>query len=86
MRFLNEAMALRQSGWVLLMVSAQDEIRLERMKVRGDRLAADMLNHASEQEVERIRADIRGWKLLTNDGTLEELSENVDSLMRDLKL
>lgn len=67
-RQANECEALQKAGFVLVKIVARDEIRLERMNLRGDRFTMDDLNHETEQFIEKLPADY----VFTNNGKGED--------------
>lgn len=83
-RFLNEAKVLQGEGWVLLYIDINDEVRLERMRVRGDDFDADMLKHESEAEVELICGQVKPLWVVGNNGDLAALCSVIDKAMEQL--
>lgn len=61
-RFPNEADALARREWIIVSVSLPEKERLQRLHlIYGDTLTADLLNHPSEQHVDKIKANYRLW-------------------------
>jgi len=85
-RFLNEAKALQGEGWVLLYIDINDEVRLERMRARGDDFDADMLKHESEAEVELICGQVKPLWVVGNNGDPAALCSVIDKAMEQLRL
>ncbi len=71
-RFVNEATALRQRGWIIVRVVASEDIR----KLRIGQGFVDG-GHASEVEQETITVDLE----LVNDGTVSPQDLTFNSLM-----
>ena len=73
-RFLDEFLALKNDGWLLVKVNRdKDDIYNERIGT-GDK------EHRSENELDSIDDDL--WNLIIdNNGTLEELYEKLDEIM-----
>lgn len=80
-RQLNEAKKLKEHGYVIVKVVASDEIRIDRMKKAGDNFRPEMLEHETEKQVDLVSPDY----VVPNDGTLEDLKENVDLLIEMIK-
>ena len=76
-RQVNEAERLRAEGFLILKVVCPEEIRIGRMKALGDKFNLEDLNHETELNVDRIVADFE----IINDGTEEELKEQISSLV-----
>jgi len=64
----NEYSALAKAGFVMVKIVARDEVRLERMNMRGDRYTLDDLNHETERIVDSLPADY----VFTNNGNGED--------------
>lgn len=77
-RFMFEAQALRDEGWLIVGISTPDDIRIERYKVLyGREPRPEELNHESEVEVPAIlkEADI----LVDGTGDVNETIRNIIS-------
>lgn len=72
-RQLNEAKYLRDQGYMILKVYADDEVRKQRIIESGETFSPELFNHETEQQVDSIEYDL----LLINNGTLEELKRDV---------
>lgn len=83
-RFLNEAKVLQGEGWVLLYIDINDEVRLERMRARGDDFDADMLKHESEAEVELICGRVKPLWVVGNNGDQAALCSVIDEAVEQL--
>ena len=81
-RQLNEAKKLKEAGYLIIKVTAPEEIRIERMKASGDNFTKEQLNHETELQVDLIESDIE----IFNDGTPEELENMVKSIMRGVDI
>ena len=68
-RQVNEAVRLKEAGYTIIKVVADEDKRIERMKKAGDNFSPEMLEHETELQVDLIEPDI----LIENNGTLEEL-------------
>lgn len=69
MRQPNEAKRVKENGFVIIKVVADDKERLARMKALGDQFTAADLNHETEQGVDNIEADI----IVYNNGSKKDL-------------
>lgn len=76
-RLVHEADVLRQHGFLGVKVVADDPVRLERLKARGEETGGDEDLHITEREVDLIAPD---WVLVNNDCTLAELKAKIDEL------
>lgn len=76
----NEYRALRERGFVIIRINASDDVRLTRMKREGDVFTPEALNHETERYVDTFDVDYE----ITNDGSLRQLYEQVDAIMRGL--
>lgn len=81
-RQLNEAVRLKEEGFVIVKVTTPEEIRLERMKKAGDVFTAEQLNHETELQVDLIEPDVE----IINDGTLEGLKYMVNRIVRGYEM
>lgn len=77
----NEYDWCKRNGFVIVRVTAPDEIRLERAKQAGDIFEADDLAHETESYVDSFEVDYE----IVNDGSLDELYAKVDELVAKLK-
>lgn len=81
-RFVFEAEALRNNGWVIIKVKTPEDVRLRRGKdALGRDITTQELGHESEAEVNRISSDYL-W-----DGTtpLEEYDDKVRNLLQHIE-
>lgn len=76
----NEHDWCKRNGFVIVRVTAPDEIRLERAKQAGDIFEADDLAHETESYVDSFDVDYE----IINDGSLDELYAQVDEVMREI--
>ncbi|PEM08530.1 hypothetical protein [Bacillus wiedmannii] len=81
MRQENEYHALKALGFTVIKVEADYEIRKQRAIAAGDVFKEEMFNHETELAATACPYD----HLITNNGTLEELTEKVESLLKSLK-
>jgi len=73
----NEYEWCKRNGFVIVRVTAPEEIRLERAKEAGDIFEADDLAHETEQYVDSFEVDYE----IINNGTLFELYAKVDEFI-----
>lgn len=71
----------RNKGFVIVRVSAPDEVRIERALRAGDVFTDDELSHETEQYVGEFEVDYE----IVNDGTVDDLQAKVDELMSEIK-
>ena len=76
----NEYDALKREGFVIIRVTAPEDVRIQRMLAAGDAFNPEDLVHDTEQYVDSFVVDYE----ITNDGTLEELFTQVDRIMAEL--
>lgn len=80
-RQMNEVEFLKAQGYVLVKVETDEELRLQRIKEAGDDYTEEDLNHETELAVDTLPYDV----LLTNNGTIEELTRQVEKLYWDVQ-
>lgn len=73
----NEVDHIKRLGGVLVRVNVSDQVRLERLKQRGDNVTVKELEHETEQYVGKFKADFE----LYNNMALESLERQVDGLL-----
>ncbi|QIW88642.1 hypothetical protein P59_044 [Bacillus phage P59] len=73
----NELENLRLEGYTIIRVECPLEIRIERMKAEGDDFDESVFKFETENYVKDFDVDY----VITNDGTLDELYEQVESIM-----
>lgn len=76
----NEVNWLRDNGFVIVKVEADEDTRIERIKAQGESVDEEALRHKTEQYVDDIEADYT----IPNLGTLDELYGRVDMLLDEL--
>ncbi|MEK4910584.1 dephospho-CoA kinase [Niallia sp. FSL M8-0099] len=76
----NEYEWARANGWIIVRVTAPDELRLARAKAAGDQFDAKDLAHDTEQHVGAFDVDYE----IVNDGTIDELYAKVDAMMSEI--
>lgn len=77
----NEVNWLRENGFVIVKVEADEATRIERIQAQGETVAEEALRHKTELFVDEIEADYT----IPNLGTLNELYTKVDELLAELK-
>lgn len=70
----NEYEVLREEGFVIIRVSAPESTRKQRARARGDDFTEQDLNHETESHIDDFEVDYE----IINDGTLEELANEVE--------
>lgn len=76
----NEYDRCRAEGFVIVRVTAPDELRIERIKQMGEEYDDETLNHETEQYVDTFDVDYE----IRNDSDLDSLYAQVDAIMHDL--
>lgn len=77
----NEYEWARKNGFIVVRVTASDELRIKRAKLAGDEFGEANLTHETEQHVDSFDVDYE----LTNDGDYEDLYAQVDAMMDEIK-
>lgn len=77
-RQVNEVERLRQEGFLIVKVTAPEELRVQRILESGDVFNPEALHHETELQVDLINPDIE----IINDGTLEELMVKVQKMLQ----
>ena len=77
----NELDYCKENGFVIVKLFCDDEIRLQRMKERGDIFKSEDLNHETETQLDSFDYDY--W--IDNNGNFNALTTQVDYILRDLK-
>ncbi|WP_232696154.1 deoxynucleotide monophosphate kinase family protein [Brevibacillus daliensis] len=76
----NEYARLYTEGYVIIRVNASDDTRLERMRSAGDTFDLADLTHDTERYVDVFAVDYE----LNNNGTVRDLYEQIDVVMREI--
>lgn len=76
----NEVRSLKENGFTLIKIVADDDVRVSRMISSGDIFSPEDLNHETEQFAEVVDADIT----IVNNGTIEELQKEVLNIINKL--
>ena len=76
----NEVDWLRENGFVIVKVEADEATRIERIQVQGETVVEEALRHKTELFVDEIEADYT----MPNLDTLSELHAKVDALLAEL--
>lgn len=77
----NEYDWARKNGFIIVRITAPDELRIERARLAGDEFSADNLAHETERYVDGFEVDYE----LHNDGDYHGLFEQIDDMMRDIR-
>lgn len=80
-RQLNEYKYLKENGFLIIKIIAHIETRIARMTKNGDTFNRKALNHDTEKQAEAMPFDY----LIHNDGTLEELHEKLEYVIRNIR-
>ena len=76
----HEYQALVDSGFYIVRVNASLETRIRRMKNNGEIVTPEILEHSTEKYVRNFKVDYE----IDNNGTLEQLHENVEELIQTI--
>ncbi|MGG0667887.1 hypothetical protein ABE073_05075 [Lederbergia citrisecunda] len=79
-RMPNEYEALKKRGFTFIRITVYEEIRRQRMLDRGDNFTDDDLKHHTETFYDTFECEFE----ISNNGTLEELKYQLDSVMDEL--
>lgn len=79
-RMPNEYEVLKEKGYTFLRVVTDEDIRLKRLKDRGDSFKEEDLEHHTESFYNSFHCDY----VIDNNGTLDELHKQIDNLMMRL--
>lgn len=74
-RQVNEAIYLRENGYMIIKVYASDNLRVKRICDAGEVVSLEQFEHDTEKQVDEIVADFA----IVNNGTYAELQEAVDT-------
>lgn len=80
LRQTNEEDFCRKNDFFIIKVESPTELRKKRVLLAGEEWNEEFENHPSEATVDLLKGDI----VITNDGTLEDLEQAVDSLLEKL--
>lgn len=76
----NEFKRLKDEGYTIIRINASDELRIERARKAGDSFTEADLSHETEKYIDGFEVDYE----VTNNGSLEELADQFDEIMRDM--
>lgn len=76
-RQLNEAKRLKEEGFLIVKVTADEELRLKRMQQLGDVFNEEALQHETELNVDLIEPDIE----IFNNESIEHLREAANKIV-----
>lgn len=77
----NECEYCRAKGFVIIRVNCPLQIRLERLRERGDNFDFDTLRHETESYVNTFDVDYE----IDNSGLWRDMAEQVDVIMQEIK-
>ena len=77
-RMPNEYEALKSRDFIFIRINVDEEVRNERMKERGDSFTENDMKHHTETFYDSFECDYE----VSNNGTLEELEEEVHRVMK----
>lgn len=83
-RFLNEAKALLDNGWMLIYLECPLEVRMQRCVNRDGHFDPSTLNHPSEMDVDRILSELGNrpnFYGVSAAGTAEEMNAAIEELI-----
>lgn len=72
--------ALVECGFTIVRINAKPEIRKRRMELAGETISEKIMQHPTEQHIRRFDVDFE----IDNNGTTDQLRDNVKVLMRNL--
>ena len=72
----NEVKYLKEQGFTIVKVVAEDSVRIQRIEAEGDVFSPAMFEHETEQGILKYDCDF----LINNSGTYPELQEQVDNI------
>lgn len=77
----NEYEWAKSNGFIIVRVTAPDELRIERAKAAGDDFSADDLTHETESYVDSFQVDFS----INNNGDLAYLYSQVDEIVKKIR-
>lgn len=77
----NEAVKLKEQGFVIVKVEAPDKVRMERIIQAGDQFTPELFQHETELQVDQINPDY----IITNDKDLKHLDRQIATLLLKIK-
>lgn len=81
-RQVNEVKWLKENGFYIVKIEADEEIRIQRIKAEGDVFKKEDLEHETEKQVDQVEYDL----LITNNGTKDELWDKAHALYSHLSI
>ncbi|PEA75101.1 hypothetical protein [Bacillus wiedmannii] len=76
----NEYQRLRDDGFVIIRVSASDDLRIGRAKAEGDVFTEADLSHDTESHIDTFEVDYE----INNVGSIGEMYDQLDTIMKDI--
>ncbi|ACV64587.1 hypothetical protein Dtox_3893 [Desulfofarcimen acetoxidans DSM 771] len=80
LRQQNEYMALKQNGFIIVRVNSRLDNRIRRMNDSGDNFSMADIKHETEQLIDSFSVDYQ----INNDGTLDELYQQIEQKLREV--
>ncbi|MDQ0976662.1 dephospho-CoA kinase [Neobacillus niacini] len=77
----NEYKYLKEQGFIIIKVEAEDELRIERIKQSGDTFDHEDFYHETELSVDALGFDY----LITNNTTIEDLNEQIKFIINEME-
>lgn len=74
----NEIERCKQEGFVIIRITCDQEIQAERLSEVGDKISQSDLNFETETWIDKFDVDYE----IENNGTLEQLHDNIDSIIQ----
>lgn len=79
-RMPNEYEALKNEGYKFIAVTTSDEIRLDRLRERGDSFSLEDLHHDSEKHIGEFSWDY----LISNETSLQHVYDEIDKIITSI--
>lgn len=76
----NEVARLQEDGYIILKVTATQEVRLQRAKDKGDSFSPEMFNHETELVIHSCPYDY----LIDNSFSIDVLQDRVKEILREV--
>lgn len=76
-RQLNEAQILKDHGYIIIRIEADEKERIKRIKALGDKFTPDLFEHETEKQVDLVEPHVT----MFNNGSIEDLEDRVINLV-----